>query len=225
MLITKAHRDAEYHHIFVTRSISEVIFLSSITASNAINIPLYLYTEDGTRVPNLKMEFIGELEKVVGKIAPENVFDYIYAILHSPSYCEKFKEFLKVDFPRVPYPKDGKSFKGLVALGLELRTLHLLESPKVNQFIITYPVSGSDTVEKLDYKDGKVFFNKEQHFGDVPESSWNFYVGGYQPAQKCLKDRKNRTLTNADIEHYQKLIVALKETDRIMKEIDMIIFD
>ena len=223
LLITKAHRDAEYHHIFVTRSISEVIFLSGITASNAINIPLYLYAEDGTRVPNLKMEFIGELEKVVGKIAPEDVFDYIYAILHSPSYCEKFKEFLKVDFPRVPYPKDGKNFKGLVALGLELRTLHLLESPKVNQFITTYPVAGSDTVEKLDYKDGNVYINKDQYFGNVPESTWNFYIGGYQPAQKWLKDRKERILSNADIEHYQKMIVALKETERIMKEIDEII--
>jgi len=225
LLITKAHRDAEYRHIFVTRSISEVIFLSGITASNAINIPLYLYAEDGTRVPNLKMEFVGEFEKVVGKIVPEDVFDYIYAMLHSPGYCEKFKEFLKVDFPRVPYPKDRESFKRLVALGLELRTLHLLESPKVNKFITSYPVAGSDTVEKLDYKDGKVFFNQEQYFGDVPESSWNFYVGGYQPAQKWLKDRKNCTLTNADIEHYQKLIVALKETDRIMYEIDMIISD
>ncbi len=223
LLITKAHRDAEYHHIFVTRSISEVIFLSGITASNAINIPLYLYAEDGTRVPNLKMEFIGELEKVVGKIAPEDVFDYIYAILHSPSYCEKFKEFLKVDFPRVPYPKDGKNFKGLVALGLELRTLHLLESPKVNQFITTYPVAGSDTVEKLDYKDGNVYINKDQYFGNVPESTWNFYIGGYRPAQKWLKDRKERILSNADIEHYQKMIVALKETERIMKEIDKII--
>jgi predicted helicase len=224
LLITKAHRDAEYHHIFVTRSISEVIFLSGITASNAINIPLYLYAEDGTRVPNLKMEFIGELEKVVGKIAPEDVFDYIYAILHSPSYCEKFKEFLKVDFPRVPYPKDVKSFKGLVALGLELRTLHLLESPKVNQFITTYPVVGSDNVDKLTYKDGNVFINNDQYFGNVPESAWNFYIGGYKPAQKWLKDRKNRNLTNRDIVHYQKIIVALAESERIMREIDKVEF-
>jgi predicted helicase len=126
----------------------------------------------------------------------------------------------KIDFPRVPYPKDAKSFKKLVALGAELRLLHLLESPKVNKFITTYPIAGSDTVEKLIYKDYCVFINKDQYFGNVPESAWNFYIGGYQPAQKWLKDRKGRTLTNADIEHYQKIIVALVETERIMREID-----
>jgi len=105
-------------------------------------------------------------------------------------------------------------------LGKELRGLHLLESPKVNQFITTYPVAGSGTIEKLIYKDGKVFINKEQYFGNVPESAWNFYIGGYLPAQKWLKDRKGRTLTNADIEHYQKIIVAMVETGRIMQEID-----
>ena len=98
--------------------------------------------------------------------------------------------------------------------------LHLLESPKVNEFITTYPVTGSNVVEKVSYEDGKVFINKEQYFGKVPEIAWNFYIGGYQPAQKWLKDRKGRVLTNADIEHYQKIIVALAETDRIMKEID-----
>jgi len=122
----------------------------------------------------------------------------------------------------VPYPKDTKNFQKLVAFGAELRSLHLLESPKVNQFITTYPIAGSDTVEKLVYKNGKVFINTEQCFGNVPEVVWNFYIGGYQPAQKWLKDRKGRTLKNTDIEHYQKIIVALVETNRIMKEIDKV---
>ena len=182
--------------------------------------PLYLYLVNSSRIPNLKKEIVAEIEKVVGKVSPENIFDYIYAALHSPSYREKYKEFLKIDFPRVPYPKDAKSFKELVAFGAELRSLHLLESPKVNQFITTYPIAGSDTVEKITYKNGKVFINAEQYFGNVPEVAWNFYIGGYQPAQKWLKDRKGRALTNTDIEHYQKIIVALAETNRIMKEID-----
>lgn len=138
------------------------------------------------------------------------------------SYRERYKEFLKIDFPHIPYPKDKNSFKKLVALGTELRLLHLLESPKVNQFITTYPVAGSNVVEKPNYKDGKVFINESQYFGSVPEVAWNFWIGGYQPAQKWLKDRKDRTLTNEDIEHYQKMIVALVETERIMKEIDKI---
>ncbi|MCZ7616571.1 MAG: hypothetical protein M5T52_24170 [Ignavibacteriaceae bacterium] len=99
----------------------------------------------------------------------------------------------------------------------------MLESPKVSQFITTYPVSGNNEVEKLTYKDGKVYINREQYFGKVPEIAWNFYIGGYQPAQKWLKDRKGRTLTNQEIEHYQKIIIALNETETIMSEIDKIV--
>ena len=184
--------------------------------------PLYLYSEDGSKISNLNEEVVEEIRKIVGKATPEDIFDYIYAVLHSPNYREKYKEFLKIDFPRVPYPKDAKSFKKLVALGAELRSLHLLESPKVNQFITTYPESGSNIVDKPVYKDGKVYINEKQYFGNVPELAWNFYIGGYQPAQKWLKDRKRRTLTNEDIEHYQKMIVALAETVRIMIEIDSV---
>ena len=152
------------------------------------------------------------------------MFDYVYAVLHSTSYREKYKEFLKIDFPRVPYPKNKSSFKKLIKLGSELRTFHLLESPKVNKFITTYPVAGSNTVEKRpNFKNGKVFINDEQYFGNVPKVAWSFYIGGYQPAQKWLNDRKDRTLTNSEIEHYQKIIVALVKTDRIMREIDMVL--
>ena len=231
LLLTKAVRDPLYNHVFLTKNISEVIFLSGTTATNAMNLPLYLYAEDGSRVSNLKKGIVDEIEKTVGKVTPENIFYYIYAVLHSPNYREKYKEFLKIDFPRVPYPKDKKQFEGLVTLGRELREIHLLESPKVSEFITTYPVSGSDTVEKISYtstgsaqaKTGNVYINSEQYFGKVPDVPWNFYIGGYQPAQKWLKDRKGRTLTNEDIEHYQKIIVALMETDRIMKEIDKVI--
>ena len=185
---------------------------------------MYIYGEDNSKTPNLKKEIVLQIENIVGKISPENIFDYIYATLHSPNYREKYKEFLKIDFPRVPYPKDKQSFKKFVSLGTELRELHLLESPKVNKFITTYPESGDDIVEKVRYENGKTFINTKQYFGKVPDIAWNFYIGGYQPAQKWLKDRKGRNLTNEDIEHYQKMIVALTETDRIMKEIDKIGF-
>lgn len=189
--------------------------------------PLYLYSDDGTKIPNLKKEIVTEIEKTVGKTTPENILDYIYAVLHSPNYREKYKEFLKIDFPRVPYPKDKDTFKKLLALGTELRSLHLLESSKVNQYITSYPIEGTDTVEKISFEKtssdkGSVFINKTQYFGSVPEIAWNFYIGGYQPAQKWLKDRKGRTLTNAEIEHYQKIIIALSETHRIMFEINNI---
>lgn len=114
----------------------------------------------------------------------------------------------------------------MVKLGRELRKIHLFESPKLNKLITTYSVSrekDENKVEKVVYKNGNVFINSEQYFGSVPEIAWNFYIGGYQPTQKWLKDRKGRILTSSDIEHYQKIIVALVETDKIMKEIDVVI--
>lgn len=184
--------------------------------------PLHLYSEDGTKTTNLKKEIVAEIEKIVGQCEPEDILDYIYAVLHSPNYREKYKEFLKIDFPRVPYPDNKEKFKKLVAFGCELRELHLLESSKFNNFITTYPEAGSDTVKKkyLKFDDEKVYINETQFFGGVSAIAWNFYIGGYQPAQKWLKDRKDRKLTNMDIEHYQKIIISLTETDRIMKEID-----
>src|SRR3989344_4213296 len=220
LLLTKAVRDSLYNHVFLTKYISEVIFLSGTTATNAINFPIYLYAGDGSRVPNLSQDIISKIEEKTGRTKPEDLFDYIYAVLHSPSYREKYKEFLKIDFPRAPYPRDKKQFTALVALGKELRELHLLESPKVQKYITSYDVTGSDVVEKLTHTDDKVYINKEQYFGGVPDVAWNFYIGGYQPAQKWLKDRKGRELTSEEIEHYQKIIVALTETDRVMQEVD-----
>lgn len=192
--------------------------------------------------------------------APIDILDYIYAVLHSPTYREKYKEFLKIDFPRVPYPKDRKNFWQLVDLGGQIRQIHLLESlPKafgIEKYITQYPIDGdnvvttprfvipttvnteegSHAVDKviineieqgkdgalLQAMKGRVYINESQYFGNVPQSAWNFYIGGYQPAQKWLKDRKGRKLEYDDILHYQKIIVALTETGRLMKEIDNI---
>lgn len=207
----------QFDRVFVSKRIVDIHAASDQTYV----FPLYLYADDGSRVPNLNKKIVADIEKIIGKITPEDIFDYIYAVLYSPSYREKYKEFLKIDFPRVPYPKDRKQFTTLIALGKELRELHLLESSKVNIPITSYNVrEGTDEVEKIMYKDGKVFINKDKYFGNVPDVAWNFWIGGYQPAQKWLKDRKGRTLTNEDIEHYQKMIVALMETSRVTKEID-----
>jgi len=175
--------------------------------------------------------------------APIDILDYIYAVLHSPAYREKYKEFLKIDFPGVPYPKDQKTFWQLVKLGAELRQIHLLECSEVKKYITKYPVDGNNVITKIRFEyiteiiegdtiisldpipelmKGKVFINASQYFDNVPEIVWNFYIGGYQPAQKWLKDRKGRELSFDDILRYQKIIVALKETVRIMKEIDKI---
>lgn len=120
----------------------------------------------------------------------------------------------------MPYPSDIKQFWLLVALGNELRQLHLLEDTAINQLITRYPEGGNNLVDKPRYDDGKVYINETQYFEGVPKLAWEFYIGGYQPAQKWLKDRKGHTLGYEDIVHYQKIIKAMVDTDRLMQEID-----
>lgn len=181
--------------------------------------PLYLYHDDGTTSLNFDSVTFSTLISNLHAIpAPEDVIDYIYAILHSRRYCERNIEFLRVDFPSVPIPTQTE-FDRLVPLGRELRELHLMNSPIIDGYNTTFPNAGDNIVEKVYYADGKVWINKTQYFGNVLEAAWNFYIGGYQPAQMWLKDRKSRQLSDNDLVHYQRIIKVLLETDRIMKQI------
>jgi len=244
VLIVPRQVNEDFHHVFISKIICDSNITSSARLFGAGKLfPLYLYPNTNAqqtieqtteRTPNLNTEIVNQIAEKLGlrfsnekendenTFAPIDILDYIYAVLHSPTYREKYKEFLKIDFPRVPYPKDTKTFGTLVKLGGEIRQIHLLESPVVEKYITQYPIDGSNEVIKPKYEDGKVYINETQYFDNVPEVAWNFYIGGYQPAQKWLKDRKERTLEFDDILHYQKIIVALSETDRIMKEIDKI---
>ena len=154
-----------------------------------------------------------------GVLYPQALFDYIYAVLHSPSYRERYKEFLKIDFPRIPYPTDWEKFRDLAELGEELRELHLMEDLPLKTGV-TFPVAGSLQVDCYRWKDNRVYINSEQYFDGVPESAWQFFIGGYQPAQKWLKDRKGMTLSFEDVKHYGNIIYVLQQTERIMQEID-----
>ena len=233
-----------YVHVFIANKVIESSYVSNRTSEITSTFPLYLYsensgqqtiTQDTERKPNLQTEILNQIieslgltfthekETTTNTFAPIDILDYIYAILHSPSYREKYKEFLKIDFPRVPYPKNQESFWQLVELGGEIRNLHLLESETVEEYITQYPIQGSNEVVKPVFKDNRVYINEEQYFDNVPQLAWEFYIGGYQPAQKWLKDRKGRVLNSEDLMHYQKIIVALTETDRLMKEIDKVI--
>lgn len=231
-------------HIFISKGPSDICYISSQTKETGYILPLYLYSPDSqqkrldgltSRQPNLNLDIVAKIadglglrftpekEADPGTFAPIDILDYIYAVLHSPAYRQRYKEFLKIDFPRVPYPDDPDIFRGLAALGAELRQIHLLEHPVVNSFITRYPVAGENVVGKVRYDEGVVNINDTQYFEGVPRSAWEFYIGGYQPAQKWLKDRKGRTLNFDDIMHYQRIIVALMETQRIMNGIDTII--
>lgn len=221
MVICKQQSTFDFQHVFCSSLISDINSISLQSKEISYVFPLYLYSNDGEiRVPNLDKEIWSKIKTAVGEeISPEDLFDYIYAILHSPSYRVKYKEFLKIDFPRIPYPENAEEYHRLAAIGEQLRKLHLMEEvPPTKHAQFNNP--GSNMIDRPEYKGGSVWINKEQCFEDVPETAWSFYIGGYQPAQKWLKDRKGRTLTFDDIAHYRKIITVLQETDRLMKEID-----
>ena len=189
-----------------------------------------------TRRPNLSPAFLKMLAEKLKlpqtqphglpeDITPEDIFHYAYAVFHSPTYRTRYAEFLKIDFPRLPLTSDVKLFRALTAKGMELVALHLMESPKLNNFITEFPAKGSNEVEKVQYtdKDKRVWINAEQYFGGVPKAVWEFHIGGYQVCDKWLKDRKGRKLDIDDINHYEKIVVALNETIRLMNEIDGVI--
>jgi len=235
----------DFQHVFVSKLLTDMCAVSSQTKETAYVFPLYLYpdrnelqsmTDEQQRKTNLHQETVCQIADKMGlqftnesfgsaqdrkdTFAPIDILDYIYAVLHSPLYRQKYKEFLKIDFPKVPYPKDSKTFWQLVKFGGELRQIHLLESPILEKQITAYPQPGENRIEKIRFENSRVWINKEQYFDKVPQIAWEFYIGGYQPAQKWLKDRKGRKLNFDDIVHYQKIISALSETDRIMKQID-----
>ena len=215
-----------FHHVFTTDGISESSLVSNKTGEISSQFPLYITQNVDGRRANFDQAKLEELfsdveqpDEFSPRVWPEDILDYVYASLHSPSYREKYKEFLKTDFPRVPRPKTWAEFWRLVPLGRELRQLHLMKSPEIDNFDTTFPVAGDNVVEKPSYEDGSVYINATQYFGNVPETAWNFYIGGYQPAQKWLKDRKGRALGYDDILHYQRIIRILLETERIMARI------
>ena len=254
-LLVPRQFSGDFKHIFISKYPTDCNLTGTAKKfGSSPLIPLYLYPETNgqhnieettKRKPNLNLEIVTEIADKLGltftnekensenTLAPIDILDYIYGVLHSPNYRDKYKEFLKIDFPRVPYPKDKDTFWKLVKLGGEIRQIHLLESQAVENYITTYPKDGSNTITtKVSKKDwelfdiekeiGRIWINEDQYFDNVPLLAWEFYIGGYQPAQKWLKDRRERTLEIEDILHYQKIIVALSETDRLMKEIDKI---
>ena len=183
----------DFQHVLISKDIVDMCFLSSQTKESTYTFPLYLYEEDSNqtsfftqnRKPNLNTDIVRELEQkldltftsekedTTGTFAPIDILDYIYGVLHSNKYRNKYKEFLKIDFPRIPYPENAEYFFKVAQLGKQLREIHLLESPVVNEFITSYPVGGDNEVVKPEYKDNKVYINRTQYFDNVPEIAWN----------------------------------------------------
>jgi hypothetical protein len=213
-------------------------FISACMISNkfasrydqSYSFPLYLYPAeqdlDQSRRVNFDPKLFARLQALAthpthGTPDEVQVFDYIYGVLHCPAYRATYAEFLKIDFPRIPWPASPEEFWDLSAKGTILRKLHLMDPATIGPTPYPFQGDGDAKVEAPRFADGKVWINRTQYFADVPDVSWTFFIGGYQPAQKWLKDRKGRELSFDDVKHYQKIIRILAETDRIMKTITM----
>jgi predicted helicase len=237
LLSSKAHRDAAFAHAFVTDKPTEAIHFSATTGSNAMNFPLYLYPDeqdlDQTRRVNFDRKLYTRLQELAARreqvngitivTPPDEIaaFDYIYGVLHCPAYRDTYAEFLKIDFPRIPWPATPDEFWDVSAKGTELRKLHLMDPATIGQTPFPFTGDGDNVVDKPRFEDGRVWINDAQYFDSAPEVSWGFYIGGYQPAQKWLKDRKGRALTFDDVKHYQRILKIIAETDRVMGTITM----
>ena len=252
LVASRAVNDASFAHAFVVDDAVDKIFLSSKTSTNAYVFPLFFdHVQLGTSVrrPNLSPTFLkafcdatrSRVDSQSGLpvgVTAHDILHYIYAVLHSPAYRGRYGEFLRREFPRIPVPGSVDLFSAVAEFGDELGALHLLESSKVSCPITTYTGSKNPEVGRVGWSDGTVWLDasktnaREGHraiesgttgFCGVPVKVWDFHIGGYQVCHKWLKDRKGRTLSKDDIAHYQKIVVALSETIRIMAEIDEVI--
>lgn len=154
--------------------------------------------------------------------APEEIFGYIYAVLHAPAYRKRYAEFLRIDFPRIPFPETRAGFDALSKLGWDLVQVHLLRTkPKLR--LASYHGKGDHTVEAVRHSplEQAVYINATQHFTPVPPEVWAFHIGGYQVIDKYLKSRKGRVLSLDEINHVGHIANALAFTIAQMDAIDV----
>ena len=219
----------DWSHIFVAENMVDDNCVSNKSKERGYVFPLYLYDENMGKVErraNLNPEIVSKisasLRLCVKDISPEDIFAYIYGVLHTPSYRKKFKEFLKTDFPRIPYPKDAAQFKVVAEVGRSLIDTHLMRdaAPGLSETRARFPKMGRNMVEEVRFDEGRVFINAEQYFDNVPQVAWEMPIGGYRPAEKWLKDRKGRALTLEDRKHYQRIIIALMKTAAAAEMLD-----
>ena len=201
--------------------------------------PLYLYGDtinNKRRIPNLKGEFVDKFSQSIGlcfvdektkdknEFSPIDIIDYIYAVLYSHKYRTIFSDELKIDYPKIPYPENALYFWNMVAKGKELRELHTMDVLLATDSVIFSGV-GDNSIDKIAFKNGNIYINKNQFFTMNHSISelWEYTIGGTQPLQKWLKDRKGMTLSTDDIEHYKQIIAALRRTEELMAEIDQVV--
>ncbi|EAP78573.1 type ISP restriction/modification enzyme [Sulfitobacter sp. NAS-14.1] len=228
LVSARSEKSGTCSHFFVSDKLVETKCGERTTQSAVF--PLFLYPDEQDLDKTRRVNFDNKLWRKLKKLAkhPEHgvpnevkAFDYIYGVLHCPAYRETYAEFLKIDFPRIPWPTTPDEFWTVAKAGGQLRRLHLMEPAAIGDAPYPFRGEGDNVVDKARFEGGKVWINRTQHFDNAPEVSWDFYIGGYQPAQKWLKDRKSRALSFEDVKHYQRILKILSETDRIMKSIEL----
>ncbi len=224
----------KWQHAFVTDKITDGSFISLKTKEWNYIAPLYLYPDEKEIQPDKsigkRVNFTESFQKYINDLykfnpTPEQILGYIYAILYAPSFRTKYYEFLKIDFPRIPFTEDENLFKTLSEKGTELISLHLLKTD-FEKSVVNFPVENPDLkVESVKYKDKKIWFNKTAYFDNVPEAVWKYEIGGYQVLDKWLKERKKHgcTLTGNDLRHFMNICNSLNETIKIQNGIDKLI--
>ncbi|MFB6273986.1 MAG: type ISP restriction/modification enzyme [Salinibacter sp.] len=239
-LLTKRQgRRSPYSYIFVTDKICESCVFESAYANNTVH-PLYLYPDTsrqdlfsqdeptGKREPNLNPNVVEALTAAYDREpTPEEIFHYVYAVLYAPSYREKYADFLKIDFPKVPFTSDVELFEELAKLGERLVKLHLLTSDELDLPIARFHGEGDGIVARTkgqgfgyDPDTERVHINESQYFAPISQDLWEYQIGGYQVLEKWLKDRKERTLSTDEIRTYCRVATALQLTVEIQDEID-----
>lgn len=236
LLLSQQQITEGFAHVFVSRMPSDCQSVSNKSREGTSVFPLLVSQGasektspslfDGMKFEsNIKPQFLSTIANLLAieKIDSLDFFFYAYAILHSQTYRKRYASFLKSDFPRLPLTPSLELFQTLIVFGDELVSLHLMESPKLNKPVTKFMGKGDNEVAKVGYENQTVWINSAQGFQSVAEAVWNFHIGGYQVCEKWLKDRKGRVLSNEDINHYHKIVVAISETIRLMDEIDRVI--
>jgi predicted helicase len=225
LISVRQHTQAgEWALVGVSDKLTECCAISNKTGEINYVFPLYLLTQDG-REPNLHEKFLQALRAVMDREpTPKEVLAYIYAVLHAPSYRQRYAPFLRYDYPRVPLPASAEQFVRLASLGQHLIELHLLRCLSLRESPVGFPVSGSNRVEKgyPRYRDGAVWINDSQRFTGVSQAVWAMRVGGYQVCEKWLKDRRGRALSNREIETYRRLVYALAQTLELVEVMERV---
>jgi len=227
LVMRQVFLNAPYTHFLITDELSDMRVFKS-NRGHSLMYPLYIPSKDGTARSNIREEFKNALEKTYGKtIDPKRVLCYVYAILHSKRYRTKFDPFLRIDFPRIPFPSEYQLFTQLSQLGQNLVDLHLFESSLIDISKITYPIEGYDLVESMDYdkENERIYINKSQFIGNVPERAWNYQVGGYGVLYKWLAGRKGKKLNSEEINSLLKIVSIILQTIQLSEQVDKYILD